>query len=225
MCVCYRFYWVLFIISFLLTVNVPIHYWDESVLNAFFVIGAARFVITTNIVWLVNSALLIWGLKKGDRLDILFHSFFFSTYQTVTRFLIVSWSLSYAKKQSSISCLTMKTNRFLDTFIFQISGQWQLSILSFEIVLAQLSLFSTTRLESWRTRHVREGICHVHRQDVPGTRMHWANEDEQQWRCERDSAKSCERWKNAERGSRGIESKGRASRAQREAHISSLTKH
>jgi len=52
-------------------------YLDESYTNAFLIIGAARLLITTNISWLVNSALLVWGLKKGDKLISVFDTFLF----------------------------------------------------------------------------------------------------------------------------------------------------
>lgn len=65
----YRFYWLLFIIfGVLLPINAPIEYWDESFINSWLIIGCARLIIATHISWLVNSAVLVWGLKKGDKL-------------------------------------------------------------------------------------------------------------------------------------------------------------
>lgn len=73
-----KFYWILFIVlGVLLPVNVATDYLDESYTNAFLIIGAARLVVTANISWLVNSALLVWGLKKGDKFPIDDNSVFF----------------------------------------------------------------------------------------------------------------------------------------------------
>ncbi|XP_012215660.1 acyl-CoA Delta-9 desaturase isoform X2 [Linepithema humile] len=64
-----KFYWLLFIIfGVLLPINAPIEYWDESFINSWLIIGAARLLITTHISWLVNSAVLVWGLKMGAKL-------------------------------------------------------------------------------------------------------------------------------------------------------------
>lgn len=72
---CYRFYWILFIVlGFALPVNVPVEYWGESWVNSLLVIGATRLVVTTHVAWLVNSALLVWGLKRGDRLMSAFYN-------------------------------------------------------------------------------------------------------------------------------------------------------
>ncbi|XP_014472089.1 PREDICTED: acyl-CoA desaturase [Dinoponera quadriceps] len=66
-----KFYWILFIVlTFLLPIYVSVEYCGESFVNSVLVIGATRVMITTHIAWLVNSALLIWGLKKGDRFPV-----------------------------------------------------------------------------------------------------------------------------------------------------------
>ncbi|XP_012529365.1 acyl-CoA Delta(11) desaturase [Monomorium pharaonis] len=71
-------YYILFIVfGFLLPINVAIKYCDESYVNAFLIIGAARLLITTNISWLVNSALLVWGLKEGAKFPVDDNSVFF----------------------------------------------------------------------------------------------------------------------------------------------------
>jgi len=73
-----KFYWIFFItLGFLLPVNVAVKYLGESYINSFLIIGAARLMITTNISWLVNSALLVWGLKKGDKFPVDDNSVFF----------------------------------------------------------------------------------------------------------------------------------------------------
>ena len=64
-----RFYWPLFIIvGLLLPINAPAEYWGESLLNSLFTLGFLRLAVTVNLAWLVNSAMLIWGLKPGDKL-------------------------------------------------------------------------------------------------------------------------------------------------------------
>ncbi|XP_029664649.1 acyl-CoA Delta(11) desaturase [Formica exsecta] len=73
-----KFYWILFIVfGLLLPMNVPIEYWNESMTYSFLIIGAARLMITTNIAWLVNSALLIWGLERGAKFPVDDNSVFF----------------------------------------------------------------------------------------------------------------------------------------------------
>lgn len=73
-----KFYWILFIVlGLLLPINVPMEYWGESLVNSFLIIGATRLMITTHISWLVNSALLVWGLKKGAKYPVDDNSVFF----------------------------------------------------------------------------------------------------------------------------------------------------
>ncbi|XP_012062686.1 PREDICTED: acyl-CoA Delta(11) desaturase [Atta cephalotes] len=73
-----KFYWILFIVlGFVLPIHAAVVYWDESYTNSFLIIGAARLLITTNISWLINSALLIWGLKKGSKFPVDDNSVFF----------------------------------------------------------------------------------------------------------------------------------------------------
>ncbi|XP_014231255.1 acyl-CoA desaturase [Trichogramma pretiosum] len=62
------FYWPMFIvIGLLLPINAPAEYWGESIKNTVFILGFFRLAVTTNLSWLVNSAMLIWGLKPGDK--------------------------------------------------------------------------------------------------------------------------------------------------------------
>ncbi|CAL1689307.1 unnamed protein product [Lasius platythorax] len=73
-----KLYWILFIVfGLLLPINAPVEYWGESLANSFLIIGAARLMITTNISWLVNSALLVWGLEKGAKFPVDDNSVFF----------------------------------------------------------------------------------------------------------------------------------------------------
>lgn len=73
-----KLYWIFFIVfGLLLPINAPVEYWGESLANSFLIIGAARLMITTNIAWLVNSALLVWGLEKGAKFPVDDNSVFF----------------------------------------------------------------------------------------------------------------------------------------------------
>ncbi|XP_001599579.1 acyl-CoA Delta(11) desaturase [Nasonia vitripennis] len=62
------FYWLLFpVVGLLLPINAPAEYWGESIKNTVFILGFFRLAVTTNFSWLVNSAMLVWGLKPGDK--------------------------------------------------------------------------------------------------------------------------------------------------------------
>ncbi|KAJ8675171.1 hypothetical protein QAD02_010957 [Eretmocerus hayati] len=62
------FYWVVFIVfGLLLPINAPVEYWGDSIKNSIFIVGFFRLAVTAHISWLVNSALLVWGLKPGDK--------------------------------------------------------------------------------------------------------------------------------------------------------------
>ncbi|XP_071450495.1 acyl-CoA Delta-9 desaturase [Hetaerina americana] len=63
-----RFKWILIaVFCFLLPINAPVEYWNESILVSVFVIGFLRFALNTNINWLMHSGYNIWGLKIGQR--------------------------------------------------------------------------------------------------------------------------------------------------------------
>lgn len=68
-------YWPLFLVfGLLLPTNAPAEYWGESVKNSIFILCFLRLAITINAAWLVNSGMLIWGLKPGDKLIALLHT-------------------------------------------------------------------------------------------------------------------------------------------------------
>lgn len=48
--------------------NAPLEYWNESLIETILITGFLRFAITINISWLINSALLIWNIKEGEKL-------------------------------------------------------------------------------------------------------------------------------------------------------------
>ncbi|XP_012276448.1 acyl-CoA Delta(11) desaturase [Orussus abietinus] len=63
-----RFYWLMFIIvGLLLPINAPAEYWGESIANSVLILGFFRLAISLHMSWLVNSAMLIWGLSPGDK--------------------------------------------------------------------------------------------------------------------------------------------------------------
>ncbi|XP_033225619.1 acyl-CoA Delta(11) desaturase [Belonocnema kinseyi] len=65
------FYWILFpILGLLLPVNAPAEYWGESIMNSVFILGFLRLVVACQLSWMVNSAMLIWGLKPGDKFPV-----------------------------------------------------------------------------------------------------------------------------------------------------------
>lgn len=56
------------IVGILLPINAPAEYWSESIGVTIFVIGFLRLAVLLNVSWLVNSAMLIWGLKSHEKL-------------------------------------------------------------------------------------------------------------------------------------------------------------
>jgi stearoyl-CoA desaturase (delta-9 desaturase) len=57
---------VLFLSVFLPTF-IPWYYFGESFLTAYLVCVSARYAITLNLTWLVNSAAHLWGHKPYDK--------------------------------------------------------------------------------------------------------------------------------------------------------------
>lgn len=63
-----RYFWVLMpIFGMLLPVNFPVEYWGESILVSAYVVGFFRYCLALHMSWLVNSAILIWGLDPKAR--------------------------------------------------------------------------------------------------------------------------------------------------------------
>lgn len=66
-----RLYWILFpILGLLLPINAPAEYWGESIMNSVFILGFLRLAFACQMSCLVNSAILIWGLKPGDKFPV-----------------------------------------------------------------------------------------------------------------------------------------------------------
>ncbi|XP_031776109.1 acyl-CoA desaturase-like [Apis florea] len=94
------FYWPLFLIfGVILTLNAPLEYWDESIIDAILITGLLRFAITINISWLVNSAYLVWNIQEGERLIHIIN--------------IISSNVLYKRNES----LFLKIRKSHDTFI------------------------------------------------------------------------------------------------------------
>lgn len=54
------------LLCFLLPTAVPVLFWDESLLNAYFICAIFRYIITLNFTWLVNSMAHMWGMRPYD---------------------------------------------------------------------------------------------------------------------------------------------------------------
>lgn len=66
-----RLYWIFFpFLGLLLPMNAPAEYWEESIMNSIFILGFLRLAVSYQISCLVNSAMLIWGLKPGDKFPV-----------------------------------------------------------------------------------------------------------------------------------------------------------
>nr|QBY26787.1 desaturase 2 [Nilaparvata lugens] len=63
-----NFYWVIMpVVSILLPINLPVAYWDESILASVFVVGFLRVIVLLQCAWLINSATIVWGLDPLDK--------------------------------------------------------------------------------------------------------------------------------------------------------------
>ncbi|XP_035732386.1 acyl-CoA Delta(11) desaturase-like isoform X2 [Vespa mandarinia] len=73
-------YWSLVIpVTLLILIFVPMEYWNESAQNSIFIMGFLRLLITSSVSKMVNSAILIWGLKRGDKFPVDDNSIFYIT--------------------------------------------------------------------------------------------------------------------------------------------------
>ncbi|XP_076288869.1 acyl-CoA Delta-9 desaturase-like [Lasioglossum baleicum] len=62
-----HFYWLIFgVFGLLLPLNAPLEYWDETMGLTVLITGILRFAITVNVSWLVNSAVIIWGINESQ---------------------------------------------------------------------------------------------------------------------------------------------------------------
>ncbi|CAH1990702.1 unnamed protein product [Acanthoscelides obtectus] len=55
------------IFNIILPVGIPVYYWNETLWNSFWINFVARFTITLNIAFFVNSIAHMWGQKPYDR--------------------------------------------------------------------------------------------------------------------------------------------------------------
>jgi len=64
---CFRFYVpLLLLFCFILPTIIPVYFWNETYVNAFFTSTMLRYIFTLNMTWLVNSAAHIWGKRPYD---------------------------------------------------------------------------------------------------------------------------------------------------------------
>ncbi|XP_059475816.1 acyl-CoA Delta-9 desaturase [Neocloeon triangulifer] len=62
-----RLYWfVMPVFAFLLPINAPCEYWDESLITSLCIVGAIRHIIVLHYAWLVTSGPLLYGLKHDQ---------------------------------------------------------------------------------------------------------------------------------------------------------------
>ncbi|XP_044742389.1 acyl-CoA Delta-9 desaturase [Chrysoperla carnea] len=63
-----KYFWVLFVfVACILPVNAPMEYWGDSTINSVFIAGILFHCIAYHMAWLVNSAILVWGLQPNDK--------------------------------------------------------------------------------------------------------------------------------------------------------------
>ncbi|KAJ8960527.1 hypothetical protein NQ318_013815, partial [Aromia moschata] len=55
------------IIAILIPVAVPVYFWNETLINSFFVAYLLRYILPLNGTWCVNSVAHIWGTKPFDK--------------------------------------------------------------------------------------------------------------------------------------------------------------
>lgn len=54
------------VMCFLFPTLVPWYFWEESLLNSYFVPCLLRYTVVLNATWLVNSAAHMWGMRPYD---------------------------------------------------------------------------------------------------------------------------------------------------------------
>ncbi|CAG9865502.1 unnamed protein product [Phyllotreta striolata] len=55
------------IITLLLPINAPAEYWGENLYSSVFILGWFRCAVNLNLSALIHSAIIIWGLKPGEK--------------------------------------------------------------------------------------------------------------------------------------------------------------
>lgn len=55
------------VIALLLPVNVPVEYFEESIVVSIFIVGFLRIAVSLHYAWLIHSATILWGLDPLDR--------------------------------------------------------------------------------------------------------------------------------------------------------------
>jgi len=57
---------LLLLLCFFFPTIIPVYFWNETYINAFFIPTMLRYIFTINMTWLVNSAAHIWGNRPYD---------------------------------------------------------------------------------------------------------------------------------------------------------------
>ena len=56
-----------FLCCFVMPTVVPALFWNETLLNGYFIPGLLRYIFTLHVTWLVNSVAHMWGFKPYDK--------------------------------------------------------------------------------------------------------------------------------------------------------------
>lgn len=108
------FYWFMIIpITYLISISIPMEYWNETLLNSICIMGFLRLLINSSVSRMVNSAILVWGLKRGDKYPVDDNSIF---YITKSYWLNYHYLLPWDWKSSEFG----KYNRGCGTLIIKI---------------------------------------------------------------------------------------------------------
>ncbi|XP_044744002.1 acyl-CoA Delta-9 desaturase-like [Chrysoperla carnea] len=63
-----RYYLILMpLVCFVLPTLIPWYFWNESLLNSWFVASLWRYTVTLHVTWLVNSVAHLWGARPYDK--------------------------------------------------------------------------------------------------------------------------------------------------------------
>ncbi|XP_015171608.1 PREDICTED: acyl-CoA Delta(11) desaturase [Polistes dominula] len=112
-------YWIYFaVITLLIPIYIPIAYWNENLINSIFVVGFLRLTIMYNVSKMVNSAILVWGLKPNDKFPIEDNTMFFlnkSYWMNYHYFLPWDWkSTEFGPYDKGLTILLIKIFRNMD---------------------------------------------------------------------------------------------------------------
>jgi stearoyl-CoA desaturase (delta-9 desaturase) len=55
------------LLCFVIPTVVPVYFWSESAVTAYFICAVLRYVLMLNVTWMVNSVAHLWGNRPYDR--------------------------------------------------------------------------------------------------------------------------------------------------------------